>query len=734
MKKFTTKFNYKFLFMFCVANIFFLLALTLQSGLSEKNISIVPQPQHMEFKNFKVKVDKNWDISVNTSNKENIFSAKLLNEKLNNKLMITDINSKFQTRRIILAMSKDNFKEKKELRITDKIGKEGYVLEVFPSSIVITAHTSAGVFYGVQALLQLMEVNGNVISIPGVKIVDYPDTAIRAVHMLDLQGSLNELKEKLDFIAGLRINTVIFSEQAFWKLEKDNLQPGRENSSFLQELFAYCRERHIEPIPELQSFGVALTILQKDPHAAEGIWVQDEPFKWINNMAVPVKSSEVFLENSGFEIGGVAGIPAGWTFGNEYGRNDWCRDKTSAYEGRCSVMINVPSPLNISSNTLQSKLIMVDRDTAYTLSFYAKKREVNTAVDRGFAIRIFQYDRSGNFLVENYLPLQYANTSWEKLEFNFVTRPDTAKIYIGASIIDGYGTVWLDEFKLKRMNGELVNVIRTESSNISITDSAKTKIYTEGKDYRVFDGEIKHPYFVNYNRPARIERLETGKINENEPVLISYDFVLRFHPATWMTPYCPSEPRTYKIFFKTVNDIIHLLKPNYIAIGHDDIYGIGRDSRCKKRNMTLDKLLSEDINKLNDYIHTIDSNVKMMVWDDMFNPWHTGGKNNFQMHYGGLPGKSCNAINLISKDIILMTWWFDSNDHMNKMKNTPDCFKSKGFSYLVTGWKDKKNIKNWIRIVKDNEECKGIIVTTWDGWDNNIEGIEYTAKLSWSGQ
>lgn len=725
------KFNYKIA---SIAVIFFLLPITLRLGLSQKNISIIPQPQKMEFKNFKVKIDKDWVIAVNTSNKESVFAVEFLNEELNDKLMIKDINSQSKTKRIILATSKDDFEEKERMQITDKIGQEGYVLEVFPSSIVIISPTPAGVFYGVQTLLQLISINEDEIFIPGVKIVDYPVMNFRVAHMLDLKGTLDELKGELDFLARLRINAVIFSEQALWKLEEDSLQAGRTNGSILQELFAYARKRHIEPIPELQSFGIALTLLQKDPNVAEGIWVQDEPFKWINNFAVPVRAAKSLLENSGFETDADGdGVPDGWVFGNEYARSDWFLDKTSSCNGSCSVGINVSGPKNVNSNHLESKFIEVDSDTAYNLTFCARKT-AGSGLDYNFAMRISQYDKNNNFIVENYWPLQSSDARWEKHKFNFVTYPDTSRIRIWAAIIDGYGTAWFDDLEFKRMNGELVNVIRTKASDIRISNLAKTKTYAEGKDYIIIDGEMEFPYFVNYNNPTRIKRLETGNIKENETVLVTYDFVLRFHPSTWITPYCPSEPKTYEIFFKALDNVIQLLKPKYINIGHDDIYGIGRDSRCRKRNVPIAELIAEDINKLNNYIHTIDPNIQMMIWDDMINPWHTGGTNNFQMHYGGSSGKTSPAMDLISKDIILMSWWFDVNDHQDKMKRSPDFFKDKGFSYLVVGWKSRKNIKHWLELVKDRKECIGMVVTNWDGWDNNREGIKYTANQCWSGQ
>ena len=73
-----------------------------------------------------------------------------------------------------------------------EIGKEGYVLEVTPRGVVISANQTAGLFYGMQSLIQLLpkEIESKTAtkatwSIPSVKITDYPRFGWRGI-MLDV--------------------------------------------------------------------------------------------------------------------------------------------------------------------------------------------------------------------------------------------------------------------------------------------------------------------------------------------------------------------------------------------------------------------------------------------------------------------------------------------------------------------------------------------------------------------
>ncbi len=97
---------------------------------------------------------------------------------------------------------------------------EGYVLEVTGQSITLGANTPAGIFYGMQTLLQLIPSGrgGGVFSVPACKITDYPRFGWRGL-MLDVSRhffTVSEVKQYIDLMAQYKLNVL------HWHLTDDN--------------------------------------------------------------------------------------------------------------------------------------------------------------------------------------------------------------------------------------------------------------------------------------------------------------------------------------------------------------------------------------------------------------------------------------------------------------------------------------------------------------------------------
>jgi hexosaminidase len=67
---------------------------------------------------------------------------------------------------------------------------EGYALDVSDGGVVLVARAPAGVFYGVQTLLQLLLANG---SAPACRIVDWPSLPTRGAYMF---GASSEIRTR----------------------------------------------------------------------------------------------------------------------------------------------------------------------------------------------------------------------------------------------------------------------------------------------------------------------------------------------------------------------------------------------------------------------------------------------------------------------------------------------------------------------------------------------------------
>ena len=147
-----------------------------------------------------------------------------------------------------------------------KWGAEGYSLTSTSNRLVIKASTDAGVFYGVQTLLQLgRKVDGR-LRIPGLEIVDWPDTRVRAAHY-DTKHHQDTREFVEHFIRDLskyKFNMLIWEwEDKFeYPSHPEIGAPGAFTLQEMQEITLYARKYHIQIVPLVQGLGHAGFILK----------------------------------------------------------------------------------------------------------------------------------------------------------------------------------------------------------------------------------------------------------------------------------------------------------------------------------------------------------------------------------------------------------------------------------------------------------------------------------------
>ena len=163
---------------------------------------------------------------------------------------------------------------------------EGYRLKISPGGVDIIAKDGAGLFYGLQTLIQLAE---GVTSIPAMTITDYPRLKYRGI-MLDISRHFRNkefIKKQIDALAKLKINRLHLhlTDAAGWRIEikqypelteyaawrpqetwKEWADAGSEyingsnplaHGGFLtqddaREIVAYAADRYITVIPEIE--------------------------------------------------------------------------------------------------------------------------------------------------------------------------------------------------------------------------------------------------------------------------------------------------------------------------------------------------------------------------------------------------------------------------------------------------------------------------------------------------
>ncbi len=144
--------------------------------------------------------------------------------------------------------------------------EQGYQLMVTKEQVIVRAETKEGMFYGVQTLRQIIRQKGAMI--PYCRIEDWPDYRERGFYHDVTRGrvaTLDTLKDMVDHLCLYKMNqfqlyiehTYLFRD--FSELWRDDTPLTAEE---IMELDSYCRERNIDLVPSLASFGHLYKLLR----------------------------------------------------------------------------------------------------------------------------------------------------------------------------------------------------------------------------------------------------------------------------------------------------------------------------------------------------------------------------------------------------------------------------------------------------------------------------------------
>ncbi|QOS80451.1 family 20 glycosylhydrolase [Paenibacillus sp. JNUCC31] len=134
---------------------------------------------------------------------------------------------------------------------------QGYRLEVSSRRAEVYALDAAGLFYGLQTLVQLRGSDGD---IPALSITDWPDTAVRAMN-LDLRQTFSKPELLIGYLAEFaryKTNAILveYEDKFPFRTHPEFAHPKHALSlSQLEELKRTAHEHFIEIIPLQQSFG-----------------------------------------------------------------------------------------------------------------------------------------------------------------------------------------------------------------------------------------------------------------------------------------------------------------------------------------------------------------------------------------------------------------------------------------------------------------------------------------------
>ena len=250
-----------------------------------QGVNIIPRPLHVEANQGQFEINSNTKIYFNTT--EGAFSADFLH---------SFFSEHYGLRLLALKGTSDE-----GIRIiTDKsFKKEAYELTVNKKGITIKGDV-AGLFYGLQSLLQMMPVESqNTVSIQQVSIKDEPRFSYRGA-MLDCGRYFftpQDVKRFIDLMAHYKLNIFHWhlTEDGGWRIESkkyplltkigawrrgtQSFRVGDESFDRLphggyytekqiREIVQYAQARNITVVPEIDMPGHTLSILAAYPEVS----------------------------------------------------------------------------------------------------------------------------------------------------------------------------------------------------------------------------------------------------------------------------------------------------------------------------------------------------------------------------------------------------------------------------------------------------------------------------------
>ncbi len=269
---------------------------TFLTARSQQSVKIIPEPVSVIRGSGSFELPKETRISAPAST-ELASTLKFLEQKLT----IATGN--------VATITSDANKAHISLELVpgEQLGREGYTLSVTPAKVSIKANKPAGIFYGVQSLLQLLPpaieskqpVENVKWQIPAVEIKDQPKLNWRGL-MLDVSRhffTVDEVKQYIDAMVRYKYNILHFhlTDDEGWRLEIKSLpkltevgawrinRTGTFNSfgaaepneprtyggfythEDIKELVRYAGERFVNIIPEIDVPGHSLAAIAAYP-------------------------------------------------------------------------------------------------------------------------------------------------------------------------------------------------------------------------------------------------------------------------------------------------------------------------------------------------------------------------------------------------------------------------------------------------------------------------------------
>jgi len=186
---------------------------------------------------------------------------------------------------------------------------------------------------------------------------------------------------------------------------------------------------------------------------------------------------------------------------------------------------------------------------------------------------------------------------------------------------------------------------------------------------------LSHAYWMLIAHPELAERAE-------DP-----------YPDTW----CCSKPETYQLYFECLQEIVDLIRPKAVHIGHDEYYTVAMCPQCGHK--TGHELFAEDVLKIYKWLAA--RGIRTIVWSDKLvnyvgkNGYDHGGRErvnfNWKHQKPEVMKATWRAVDMLPDDLIVQDWYY-SLDGIDT--GSQDAFAQRGMQVIYGNFEGLKSSEN----------------------------------------
>jgi len=240
------------------------------SPLFIRGYTVIPEPQKVELKTGDFQIDNQWGLRLGAGVNPGDVAAETLKLQLQQRYHL-NLATGGQGGVIELAIRPGSLEIGKA---TDPnraaLAEQAYRLQLGREGIKITANAPAGLFYGVETLVQLVRPEHGAFYLPEGEIVDWPDLSLREIFWDELEhlDHFDVLKQAIQRAAFFKVNAIALRLNQHFEYASAPalIDPYALSPAQLQELTDFGLRYHIQVIPYLDGPAHVNFILEHDEY------------------------------------------------------------------------------------------------------------------------------------------------------------------------------------------------------------------------------------------------------------------------------------------------------------------------------------------------------------------------------------------------------------------------------------------------------------------------------------